>query len=85
MGIVRSSVAAFGAIALISASAAGAAVRPSDSLVSANAAAKMAPLQGRQGAELEKANELSPTAWLLILLGLGSAGFALHQALTESP
>ncbi|NML04445.1 hypothetical protein [Sphingomonas sp. G-3-2-10] len=85
MGIVRSSVAAMGAIALISASAAGAAVRPSDSLVSASSVAKTAPVQGRQGAQLEDANELTPTAWLLILLGLGTAGFALHQALTESP
>ncbi|MDF7774427.1 hypothetical protein P1X14_04140 [Sphingomonas sp. AOB5] len=85
MGIVRSSVAALGAIALISASAAGAAVRPSDSLVSASAAAKMAPVQGRQGAALENANEISPALLILILLGLAGAGFALEQVLNESP
>lgn len=86
MGILRSAFTAVGVVALISASTAGAAVRPSDSLVSASAAAKLAPVQSRQGAVLEEANKISPEAWLLILLALGAGGYGAYEAFTtESP
>lgn len=87
MGILRSSVTALGAIAILASSSvvATASIRPSDSLVSASAAAKTAPLVGRQGAQVKDANHISPALLILILLGLAGAGYAIEQAISESP
>lgn len=87
MGIIRNSVTIVGAIAILASSsiAASASIRPSDSLVSAPAAAKATPLVGRQGAVVKDANHISPALLILILLGLAAAGYALEQALSESP
>ncbi|MES2444549.1 MAG: hypothetical protein V4574_17115 [Pseudomonadota bacterium] len=87
MVVFRRTAAALGAIALLASTsvAASASIRPSDSLVSASAAAKSTPIVGRQGAEVKDANHISPALLILILLGLAAAGYALEQALSESP
>jgi hypothetical protein len=87
MGILRNSVTVLGAIAILGSSSvvASASIRPSDSVVSAAAAAKTAPLAGRRGAAVKDANHISPALLILILLGLAGAGYALEQALSESP
>jgi hypothetical protein len=87
MGIIRNSVTMVAATAILASSSvvASATIRPSDSLVSAPAAAKSSPLVGRQGASVKDANHLSTAALILILLGLAAAGYGLEQALSESP
>jgi hypothetical protein len=76
-----------GAIAILASSsvAASASIRPSDSLVSAPAAAKNTPLVGRKGAQVKDSNHISPALLILILLGLAGAGYALEQLISESP
>lgn len=86
MGFLRSGIAVIGSAALIAAtSVAAAPVRPSDSTVSAAKAARSTSAVGRQGAQIEEANNISPALLILILLGLAGAGYAVSELLSESP
>jgi hypothetical protein len=87
MGILRTGMTALSAVAMLaSASAAVAApVRASDSLPTTYVSKSKGPLPARQGAALKDANSISPALLILILLGLAAAGYALEQAISESP
>jgi hypothetical protein len=79
MSIVRKTLGALSAAAmLLSATAATASVRPSDSLVSASSVSAVNGV--RQNADLKKKNDAAGITWVLIFIVIGTISVAVWVA-----